>query len=122
MYYCNQTFFLSRNNLARVEGGVFHIWEDFKAILDQAESKTLEPPSKIPPVLPNYEHPMDDEAAEGLDEQNLDGFEVKDTKVAAVDRHARLNELANRLGDLYGERPVVPKWATAERNCPNYYL
>lgn len=96
-------------------------WEDFKALLDVAEMKTLKPPSKIPPVLPNYEEALDDEAAEVLDEQNLDGFEIGDSKLAAVDRHAQLNELANWLGDLYGERPVIPKWATAERKCPNYY-
>ena len=96
--------------------------EDFKALLDVAEMKTLKSPSKIPPVLPNYEEALDDEEAEGLDEQNLEGFEVGDSKLAAVDRHAQLNELANWLGDLYGERPVIPEWATAERNCPNYYL
>jgi hypothetical protein len=98
-------------------------WEDFKALLDDAEIKILEPPSKIPPVLPNYEDASDNEEAQDLDEQNMDGFEVVvDTKLAAVDRHAQLNELANWLGDVYGERPVIPKWAMAERNCPNYYL
>uniref|UniRef100_A0A7S3DUH0 Uncharacterized protein n=1 Tax=Entomoneis paludosa TaxID=265537 RepID=A0A7S3DUH0_9STRA len=98
-------------------------WEDFKALLDQAETKTLEPPSKITPVLPNFEMPVDDQGVEDLDEQNLEGFQVLgDTKVAAVDRHAQLNELANWLEDLYGERPAIPEWARAERSCPNYYL
>ena len=99
-------------------------WEDFKALLDDAETKTLEPPSKIRPVLPNFEQELnlDVEKAEGSNEQDLEGFDATDSKLAALERHAQLDELANYLGNLYGERPVIPTWARAERTCPNYYL
>lgn len=104
-------------------------WEDFQALLDEADSKSLSPPSKRNrPVLPSHQEMLDDDdEQEDNDsrEQDLSGFDENerndDAKQAAVDRHAYLNQLANYLGMLYGERPVVPEWATAERNCPDYY-
>lgn len=96
-------------------------WEDFKALLDVAETKVLTPPSKLRPVLPNFEEALDVEEAEGLNDQDLDGFDASDSKMEALDRHAQLDALANYLGDLYGERPVIPAWARAERTCPDYY-
>ena len=70
--------------------------------LDQAESKTLKPPSKFHSVVDNG-------TAKGLDEQNLDGFELQDMKFSAADRHERLNELANSLSGLYRETLAVSK-------------
>ena len=94
-------------------------WEHFKALLVIAETVTL---TKIAPMPPSYEDAQGDKEVQGLDKQNLDGFDVQDdSKRAGLDRHAELNELANWLSDLYGERPVIPYWATAERSCPNYY-
>lgn len=57
------------------------------------------------------------------DEQDLDGFEPGDNKKhRAVDNEATLQLFANYLGDLYGERPVMPDWARAATTCPNYYM
>jgi hypothetical protein len=59
---------------------------------------------------------------EGDDEQNLVGFDDGDGKTKALENHAMLNALANQLADIYGERPVIPEWARAENNCPDYYV
>ena len=102
-------------------------WEDFRALLDAAETRTLKPPSKrVRPVLPNFEEARvgqeEGEPDEDSNEQNLEGFDSADPKIAALDRHAQLDALANHLGDIFGERPVIPVWARAERTCPDYYL
>ena len=91
-------------------------WEDFKKFLDDAETRVLEPPtSRYKPTLPNFEE---------TNEQNLDGFEfggMDDNKNEAVERQAMLENLANQLAEVYGERPIVPSWARAEATCPEYY-
>ena len=54
-----------------------------------------------------------------MDDQNLEGFEFgddKDSKNKAVEHQAMLENLANQLAAVYGERPIVPCWA---RLAPN---
>jgi hypothetical protein len=87
-------------------------WEDFEALLDEAETKILPPPSKRNrPGLPNHQEVLDDDEQEDNDssDQDLSGFDGTerndDAKQAAVDRHAHLNQLANYLGMMYGEGP-----------------
>lgn len=90
-------------------------WEDFKELLDNADERLLEPPvTRHKPILPDSQE---------MDEQNLDGFDYgeEDGKRKAVERHAALENLANQLSKIYGERPVIPEWARAERTCPRYY-
>lgn len=95
-------------------------WEDFKKLLDTGETRVFEPPaSRYKPTLPNFEE---------IHDQNLDGFDYGDDdggedggKMKAVERHAMLENLANQLAEIYGERPVVPDWARAEATCPDYY-
>ena len=55
------------------------------------------------------------------DSMQLVAFE-NDKKQEAVDNEAMLHRLANHLGGLYGERPVVPDWARAATTCPSYYM
>jgi hypothetical protein len=58
------------------------------------------------------------------EEQDTEGFHVPDReqkKMKATEDHAMLERLADHLGDMYGERPVVPFWARAEARCPDYY-
>ncbi len=91
-------------------------WMDFVSLLKSAERRVndMEPPRKKRLTTVNED---------GTGEQDLDGFEVEnDKKQEAVDNEAMLHRLANHLGDLYGERPVVPEWARAATTCPNYYM
>ena len=58
------------------------------------------------------------------DDQNLDGFDLNNhdkKKFKAAEDHAVLERLADRLSDIYGERPIIPLWAHAEARVPNYY-
>ena len=71
----------------------------------------MEPPQK---------KPLDPGKATN-DDQNLDGFEEWDVTPKAVENEALLHQVANYLGDLYGERPVVPDWAKAKTIVPDYY-
>jgi hypothetical protein len=88
-------------------------WEDFKKLLDDADTRKVERPPRNISTLPLIEE---------LDDQNLEGFDVEeDGKRKAVERQAMLENLANQLGELYGERPIVPIWARAEATCPEYY-
>lgn len=86
-------------------------WMDFVFLLQRAETRgnEMQPAQKLVTI---------DE-----DEQDLDGFEPGDNKKQrAVDNEATLQLFANYLGDLYGERPVMPDWARAATTCPNYYM
>lgn len=102
-------------------------WEDFKALLDAAETRDLEVPALKKPrraVLPNFEGIAEDEIGYEHNEQDLEGFNFgqNDSKLKAVERQAMLNNLAIQLGSMYGERPVVPEWAHASTTCPDYYV
>lgn len=90
-------------------------WDDFKKLLDDADTRVLEQPTS------RYNQPL--HVVEEGDEQNLDGFEgvVEDSKDEAVERQAKLENLANLLAVMYEERPSVPIWARAESTCPEYY-
>ena len=63
---------------------------------------------------------------EGIDEreQDLGGFGslLEDSKTKALEKQAMLEMLANGLAEVYGERPIVPAWATAQAACPDYFL
>lgn len=57
-------------------------------------------------------------------EQDLSGFELSTVdlkKTEALEHEALLEPLADHLGDIYGERPVVPSWARAEARYPDYF-
>ena len=85
-------------------------WADFVALLKSAEDKAH---SLVPPRKKRL----------ATDEQDLGGFGIEaDKKQKAVDNEAMLHNFANYLGELYGERPIVPDWARAERICPDYYI
>ena len=88
-------------------------WADFVELLKDAEDRVMLPPQKKRLATLNEDD---------RDEQDLKGFDIEaDKKQQAVDNEATLHKLANYLGYLYGERPVVPDWARAERNCLDYY-
>lgn len=91
-------------------------WMDFVTLIKSAERRVndMESPRKNRLAAVNEDD---------TDEQDLDGFELEnDKKQGAVDTEAMLHRLANHLGDLYGERPVVPDWARAATTCPSYYM
>ena len=74
----------------------------------------MEPPRKKRLVILNEDQEND---------QDLSSFDLgEDKKQKAVENEAMLHRLAYYLGDLYGERPVVPDWARAATTCPNYYM
>jgi hypothetical protein len=86
-------------------------WEDFMQLIrtTEARAQTL---VATPALATQYE------------EQDTDGFDLSDRdqkKMKATKDHAMLERLADHLGDMYGERPVVPFWARAEARCPDYY-
>eukprot|EP00978_Attheya_sp_CCMP212_P035254 scaffold152149_cov61-Attheya_sp.AAC.3 len=59
------------------------------------------------------------------EDQDMEGFDFpyrEQKKMRATEDHARLERLADHLGDIYGERPVVPLSARAEARCPDYYV
>jgi hypothetical protein len=95
-------------------------WEDFMKLLLDADTKKLDSVQstlQFKPTLLNHKE-------EDVDDQNLDGFEFdseESSKQKAVERQSMLENLANQLGDLFGERPIVPMWARAESTCPAYY-
>jgi hypothetical protein len=92
-------------------------WMDFKELLLKADERAtqMEPPRKKRLAMLKEGDGSDDD-------QNLDGFEgAPGRKQSAVENEAFLNQLANYLGDLYGERPVVPEWAKAKNIVPDYY-
>lgn len=59
-----------------------------------------------------------------IDEQDLEGFVLsgRDMKKARAEQNeAMLEHFADRLADVYGERPKIPSWARANARIPNYY-
>jgi hypothetical protein len=85
-------------------------WEDFMELLKSPGTRVF----KIKTDL------IDEE-----DEQNLDGFNFGDReskKMKAMQDEALLERMADHLGHVYGERPVVPLWARAESRVPDYYV
>ena len=61
-----------------------------------------------------------------VDEQNLEGFDElsseRDKKRTKAEQdEAMLESFADRMADLYGERPTVPSWARANARVPDYY-
>jgi hypothetical protein len=112
----------ARTILRRVYCSGRKCWEDFKALLDNAELRVLGPPSKLPrPVLPNFEVALDGENASALEEQNLDGFNAEDARTKVLKFQTQLEALADNLGALYGDRPDVPLWARVETRCPDHF-
>ena len=43
-------------------------------------------------------------------------------KAKAEEIEIMLQQFADELGDIYGERPTVPRWAHANARVPNYYV
>ena len=92
-------------------------WLDFKEMLLNAEERCMmEPPQKK--RLATFKN--EDQGNATDEDQHLEGFEESDRKQKAVDNEAHLHQLANYLGDLYDERPVVPDWAKTV--VPNYHV
>lgn len=118
---CNKkwrlVWFHDRNTIHRKNySSARKCWMDFITLLESAESRgnEMQPAQKKRQVTVG-EH--------DANEQDLDGFEPgDDKKQKAVDNEAMLHLFANYLGDLYGERPVVPDWVRAVTSCPNYYM
>ena len=87
-------------------------------LIKSAEQRQLQnvPPASLAAIRENYK--------EEEDEQNLHGFDVpahERKKQRASDDQATLERVADHLGALYGERPVVPLWTRAEARIPDYY-
>jgi len=94
-------------------------WEDFKTLIINAETRQLQAPTA------RYKQTLTGlEEADEEEEQDLGGFEsqLDDSKTKALENQAMLEKLANGLAEVYGERPIVPAWATAQAACPDYYL
>jgi len=97
-------------------------WDDFMALLDTAEKRGEQPPptSRLKAGLDGVEEEDDD-----ADEQDTTGFPLSTedaNKLNAIGREQMLNLLADDLATIYGERLVIPEWAKARSNCPNYYM
>jgi hypothetical protein len=63
------------------------------------------------------------EEAQGC-EQDLDRFEIPTgykRKAKALEEEHTLEQFADYLCEIYGERPIVPRWARAEARCPDYF-
>ena len=59
-----------------------------------------------------------------LTEQDLEGFDLSDRdkkKAKAEADENMLEHFADRLSEIYGERPSVPWWARANARIPGYY-
>jgi hypothetical protein len=96
-------------------------WEEFMKLIKSAEQRQLQniPPASLAAIK------EDDKGKEDEDEQNLGGFDIpahEKKKQRALDDQAMLERVADHLGALYGERPVVPLWAHAEARIPDYYV
>lgn len=85
-------------------------WEDFFDMIDSADERDF--PDKLwLSTTPE-------------DEQDLYGFEESDRdkeKAKAMQDEAVLERVADYLGGIYGERPIVPSWARAKARIPDYY-
>jgi len=95
-------------------------WEEFMKLIKSAEQRQLQNihPASLAAVK------EDDKGEEDKDEQNLDGFDMpahEIKKLRALDDQAMLERIADHLGALHGERPVVPLWAHAAARIPDYY-
>jgi hypothetical protein len=91
-------------------------WEDFKELLDTAETRNVR--------LAKRKHTHTLTLENDDDQQDLGGFEGEyedDGKTKALERQAMLESLASQLEKIYGEHTSVPYWARAEATCPNYY-
>ncbi|CAB9507418.1 expressed unknown protein [Seminavis robusta] len=94
-------------------------WEDFMKLIKSAEVRQLQnsPPASLATIKEDHKGEED--------EQNLDGFAIpahEKKRQRALDDQAMLERIADHLGELYGERPVVPSWAHAEARIPDYYV
>ena len=88
-------------------------WDDFLQLLDSASKRDYVGTSLWISSLPQ------------LAEQDLAGFDMSDRdkkKAKAEEDEIMLQQFADRLGDIYGERPTVPWWARANARVPNYYV
>ena len=59
-----------------------------------------------------------------ITEQDLEGFDMSDRekkKAKAEEQETMLEHFADKLSDIYGERPTVPWWGRAEAKIPDYY-
>ena len=86
-------------------------WEDFMGLLHSISER-------------NYPEKLWIAALPEMNEQDLEGFEVSDKerkRAKAEQDEAMLEHFADRLGDIYGERPTVPSWARAHVRIPDYY-
>ena len=105
-------------------------WEDFHELLQSVLEETRLPQKRKRSSgsddrrQQTTTHHRPDGADDLLD-QDLSGFEDNrgdsSLKDRALEGQARLEMLATALGEIYGERPVVPEWARAENRCPDYY-
>ena len=94
-------------------------WEDFKTLIGNSETRQLQAPTA------RYKRTLSGvEEADEEREQDLGGFDSQlgDSKTKALEKQAMLETLANGLAEVYGERPIVPAWATAQAACRDYFL
>ena len=57
-------------------------------------------------------------------EQDLEGFDISERdkkKAKAEEEESMLEHFADRMGEIYGERPTVPWWARSGAKIPDYY-
>ena len=88
-------------------------WDDFLQLLDSAKDRNYVDGSSLwisslPEVI----------------EQDLEGFGMSNRdkkKAKAEEEETMLEHFADKLGELYGERPTIPWWGRADAKIPDYY-
>ena len=88
-------------------------WDDFMDLLNSADER-------------NYLGPQDVWVASlpQIAEQDLSGFDFSNRdkkKARAEEEESMLEQFADKLGEIYGERPSIPWWARADAKIPDYY-
>jgi hypothetical protein len=88
-------------------------WDDFMRLLNSVSEREYVGPSSLwISSLPQ------------VADQDLAGFDMSERdkkKAKAEEDEIVLQQFADQLGDIYGERPSVPWWAHANSRIPDYY-
>lgn len=87
--------------------------DDFLSLLQSADARKFVTSKGWYPSLP------------ATNEQDLGGFDVSEReakKSKAEEDEATLQHFADRMGDMYGERPALPWWSRASARVPDYYV
>ena len=119
LYYFTDSKTIPRRQYLHSTSNGQKCWEDFRALIDSSGTRQLQAPTA------RYKQALSEvEEADNEEEQDLGGFDslLEDSKIKALEKQAMLEILANGLGEVYGERPVVPAWARAQAACPDYFL